>query len=73
MSSDVLHFEMERYDDEDGVYFVITGVEIALVTDGETIEKAIRNLREAVELHFDDDPEPIPTLEVTFIVTEDYG
>ena len=58
----VLHFQIERYDDEDGVYYTVNGVEIAVVTDGETLEEALRNLREAVELYFegDDLPETIP-------------
>ncbi|MBK9751081.1 MAG: hypothetical protein IPO91_30530 [Chloroflexi bacterium] len=54
MLPEVLHFRIERHTD-DGVYYVISGVEIALVTDGETIEEALHNLREAVELHFDGD------------------
>ncbi|MBN1565638.1 MAG: type II toxin-antitoxin system HicB family antitoxin [Anaerolineae bacterium] len=71
---DVLHFHMERYDDEDGIYYVINGVEIALVTDGETIETALRNLREAVELYYEDDNLPtLPRLEVNVEVTEAYA
>jgi predicted RNase H-like HicB family nuclease len=54
MLSEVLHFRMERHTD-DGVYYVISGVEIALVTDGATIEEALHNLREAVEVHFEGD------------------
>jgi predicted RNase H-like HicB family nuclease len=55
MVENKLHFRMERHDDEAGVYYVVEGVEIAVVTDGETIEEALRNLREAVELYYDDD------------------
>lgn len=33
---DALHFDMERFD----VYFVNTGIEIALVTEGKTMEEA---------------------------------
>jgi len=70
---DVLHFQMERHDDE-GTYFVITGVEIALVTDGETIEEALKNLREAVELYFEGDNLPqLPRLEVSVEVTAEYA
>jgi predicted RNase H-like HicB family nuclease len=54
MTPEVLHFDMERFDD-DGIYYVVTGREIALVTDGETIEEALRNLREAVELYYEGD------------------
>ena len=58
MTPDTVHFTMERFDDEDGIYYVITGVEIALVTDGPTIEEALCNLREAVELYYEDDHLP---------------
>lgn len=72
--SDTLHFVMERYDDEDGIYYVISGEEIALVTDGPTIENALKNLREAVELYFEGDDLPeLPQLEVRFQVTEAYA
>jgi predicted RNase H-like HicB family nuclease len=53
MTPETVHFTMERFDDEAGVYYVITGVEIALVTDGPTIEEALRNLREAVDLYYE--------------------
>jgi predicted RNase H-like HicB family nuclease len=59
-----LHFRIERHDDE-GIYYVINGVEIALTTDGDTIEEAIRNLRDAVELYYEGDGLPqLPRLEV---------
>jgi len=73
MLPDVLHFRMERHTD-DGVYYVISGVEIALVTDGETIEDALHNLREAFELHFEGDQlGQLPRLEVSFELTADYA
>ena len=58
MTPQTVHFTMERFDDEDGVYYVITGVEIALVTDRPTIEEALRNLREGVELYYEGDDLP---------------
>ncbi len=68
-----LHFTMHRYDD-DGVYYVISGVEIALVTEGNTIEEALRNLREAVELYYEGDTlKQLPHLEVSLEVTEAYA
>jgi predicted RNase H-like HicB family nuclease len=72
---DTLHFTLSRYDDEAGVYYVIEGVEIALVTDADTIEHAVQNLREAVELYFEDksDKMPLPRLELTLEVTEAYA
>lgn len=51
MAEDVLHFQIERFDDE-GTDTVISGVEIALVTDGRTIEEALRRLREALVLYY---------------------
>ncbi len=71
--NDVLHFRMERHDDE-GTYYVINGVEIALTTDGDTIEEALRHLREAVELYYEGDGLPeLPRLEVTLEVTAEYA
>ncbi len=62
--TDLLHFRMECHVDE-GVYYVINGLEIALTTDGDTIEEALRNLREAVELYYEGDSLPqLPRLEV---------
>lgn len=55
MTNQSLHFRIERYDDEDGVYFVASGREIALVTEGDTLEETLRNLREAVELYYEGD------------------
>jgi predicted RNase H-like HicB family nuclease len=72
---DTIHFHLERYDD-DGVYYVIEGVELALVTDGRTIEEALRHLREAVELYYEDETghvAPLPRLEVEFEVTPAYA
>jgi predicted RNase H-like HicB family nuclease len=64
MTPEVLHFTLARHEDQ-GVYYVISGVEIALVTDGPTIKAALRNLREAVELYFEGDNLPeLPHLEV---------
>ena len=71
--NDILHFQMERHADA-GVYYVISGIEIALTTEGDTIEEALRNLREAVELYFEGDQLPqLPRLEVHFEVTEEYA
>ncbi|GIK62419.1 MAG: hypothetical protein BroJett018_02130 [Chloroflexota bacterium] len=70
---DTLHFHLERFDD-DGVYYVVSGVEIALTTDGETLEEALRNLREAVELYFEGDNLPkLPKIEVNIEVTAEYA
>jgi predicted RNase H-like HicB family nuclease len=74
MPPEILNFNIERYDDEDGVYYVVNGIEIALATEGDTIEEALRNLRAAVELYYEDDNLPkLPRLEVHFEVTESYA
>lgn len=74
MTPNPLHFTMERVDDEAGIYYVVSGVEIALVTEGGSIEEALHNLRKAVAMHFDGDNLPqLPELEVTFAVTEAYA
>lgn len=70
---DTLHFHIERFDD-DGVYYVVSGVEIALTTDGETLEEALRNLREAVELYYEgDNLSELPKIEVNIEVTAEYA
>ncbi len=69
-----LHFYIQRHDDEDGIYYVVSGDEIALTTDGETLEDALKNLREAVELYFEGDNLPeFPRIEVNIEVTEAYA
>lgn len=74
MPEEALHFRIERYDDEDGVYYVVTGQEIALVTEGDTIEEALRNLREAVELYYEgDELLGLPRIEVSLEVTAQYA
>jgi predicted RNase H-like HicB family nuclease len=74
MAENVLHFRIERHDDEDGIYYVVNGQEIALVTDGETLEEALHNLREAVELYYEGDGlTELPRLEVSLEVTEQYA
>jgi predicted RNase H-like HicB family nuclease len=65
MPPDVLHFRIERFDDpDDGLNYVVSGEEIALVTEGDTIEEARHNLREAVELYIEGDDLPqLPRIE----------
>jgi len=58
MMDDTLHFRMERFDDEDGIYYVITGVEELIVTDGETLKEALDHLQEAIEVHFSGEERP---------------
>lgn len=39
-------------------WYVARCLEIEVTSQGETMEKALRNLREALELYFDDQPIP---------------
>jgi predicted RNase H-like HicB family nuclease len=42
----------------DGQWYVARALEIELASQGETIEEALANLREAAELYFEDEPAP---------------
>jgi predicted RNase H-like HicB family nuclease len=65
MASNALYFRIERFDDEDGVYYVVSGIEIKLVTDGKTLEEALHSLREAVDLYYEGDNLPqLPDLKI---------
>ena len=52
-------------------YFVARCMEISVITDGSTLDETLSNLREAIELHLDDeDPAefglvPNPVLQIT--------
>ncbi|NDJ77969.1 MAG: hypothetical protein GYB65_17095 [Chloroflexi bacterium] len=71
MIDDILRFSMQRHDSENGTYYVINGLEIPLVTDGETIKKALHNLEEAVAAYCDDNAlASSPRLEVSFEVDD---
>jgi predicted RNase H-like HicB family nuclease len=57
--NDTIHVNVEYYsgedEDDEGVpYYVASCEEIALVTDGETFEELLANLREAINLHLED-------------------
>jgi predicted RNase H-like HicB family nuclease len=74
MIPDILHFRIERHHDEKSIYYVVSGVEIALTTEGDTIEDTLRNLREAVELYYEDDNlSHLPRIEATLEVTPEYA
>lgn len=36
-------------------YYVAEGVDIAIVTQGKTLDELAKNIKEAVELHFEDE------------------
>ena len=42
----------------DGDWFVARCVEVEVASQGRTIEEALANLREALELYFEDEPAP---------------
>ncbi len=42
----------------DGEWYVARALEVELASQGETIEEALANLREAAELYFEDEPAP---------------
>jgi len=42
----------------DGDWFVARCVEVEIASQGLTIEEALANLREALELYFEDEPAP---------------
>jgi predicted RNase H-like HicB family nuclease len=68
MTDNTLHFRVERHDDEDGIYYVVNGIEIALVTQDDTLEESLHNLREAVELYYEGDSFPVSILSNTLIL-----
>lgn len=45
----------------DGDWYVARALEIELASQGETVEAALSNLREAAELYFEDEPAPVLT------------
>jgi predicted RNase H-like HicB family nuclease len=64
-------------DDENGTYFVASSDELGLVTDGETFEILLHNLREALELCLEDAAElgfsPKPHVMIRMELPEDYA
>lgn len=52
---DTVHFNV-RYSTEDKTYgpvYVASGVELAIVTDGQSFETLVENIREALALHLE--------------------
>jgi predicted RNase H-like HicB family nuclease len=43
----------------DGDWYVARCLEVEVASQGETIEAALANLREALELYFEDQPAPV--------------
>jgi predicted RNase H-like HicB family nuclease len=64
-------------DDENGAYFVASSDELGLVTDGETFEVLVHNLREALELCLEDAAElgfsPKPRIVIRMELPENYA
>jgi predicted RNase H-like HicB family nuclease len=58
-------------DDDYGTLYVATNDELGLVTDGQTFEELLDNLREAVALYYEGDNLPVfPCLKVSFVETD---
>jgi predicted RNase H-like HicB family nuclease len=55
----------------EGKWYVARCLEIEVASQGETIETALANLREAIELRFEDEPESAPPLEPPIIASVD--
>ena len=47
--------EFEVY--SDGIWWCGRGIGVDIFTQGKTFEALLENIREAVQLHFDDEPE----------------
>ena len=39
----------------DGGYWIAEGVDVSIFTQGKTLDELMKNLKEAVELHFEDE------------------
>jgi predicted RNase H-like HicB family nuclease len=46
---------------KDGNWYVARCLDVEVASQGETIEESLANLREALELYFEDQPLPAPT------------
>jgi predicted RNase H-like HicB family nuclease len=44
---------------KDGDWYVSRCLEVEVASQGETVEEALANLREALELYFEDEPAPV--------------
>ena len=45
----IIQFQIQKGDD----YFVATGVDLPIVTQGKTLDELVQNIREAVDLHLE--------------------
>lgn len=61
-----IHFHVSREDEQ----YVAEGREAAIVTQAYTLDDLMHNISEAVELHFEDEPERSPTIYVDLNLTE---
>jgi len=39
----------------DGEYWIAEGIDVSIYTQGKTLDELMKNLKEAVELHFEDE------------------
>lgn len=45
----IIQFQIQKGDN----YFVATGVDLPIVTQGKTLDELVKNIREAVDLHLE--------------------
>lgn len=57
----------------EGALYVAQCVEVDVASQGESIESALENLREALELHFEDSPDALRALPAAIIATVEVG
>jgi predicted RNase H-like HicB family nuclease len=57
---------------QEGAWYVARCLEVEVTSQGKTIDDALANLREALELYFEDEPLP-ETSEPTFAPVEVHG
>ena len=63
---ETIHFHITREYEQ----YVAEGVEAAIVTQAPTVDELLNSIREAVELHFEEEQETVPTILVDINLTE---
>jgi predicted RNase H-like HicB family nuclease len=74
---DTVEIKVELFRDQDESYFVAASDELGLVTDGETFEELLHNLRDALELCLEDSADlnitSNPRVVIRMELPEDYA
>lgn len=58
---------------QEGEWYVAQCLEVDVASQGKTVEEALANLREALELYFEDQPIPSPTHPIVASVEVEIG